>query len=62
MDANLYAGVNAKKMRNGVLATFLALLLSDAAMEFYRGMLWVYAAWMMRRWVAQATLRRTPQA
>ena len=55
----LYAGVNAKKMRSGVLATFLALLLSDAAMGFYRGMLWVYAAWMIPVLIGRL-IRRKP--
>src|SRR5579871_3266249 len=55
----LYSGVKAEKVRTGVLATFLALLLSDAAMGFYRGMLWVYAAWMIPV-LAGRLVRRKP--
>ena len=43
----LYAGVQFARLRTGVLATFLALFLSDAIMGFYRGMGWVYAAWLI---------------
>ena len=40
----LYAGARAVKLRTGILAVVLALLLSDAVMGFYRGMWYVYAA------------------
>src|SRR5690348_9181940 len=43
----LYAGVQSARIRTGVLATFLALLLSDLVMGLYRGMGWVYAAWLI---------------
>src|SRR5579864_2899956 len=43
----LYSGVKSEKLRTGVLVTFLALLVSDAVMGFYRGMGWVYAAWLI---------------
>src|SRR5579871_5421746 len=55
----LYAGVNAQKMRTGVLATFVALLLSDAAMGFYSGMFWVYAAWVIPVLIGRL-IRRKP--
>jgi len=44
MAIGLFAGAKAGKLRTGVLATILALLLSDAVLGFYRGMWWVYAA------------------
>ena len=40
----LYAGAKSTKLRTGMFATLLALLLSDAVMGFYRGMWYVYAA------------------
>ena len=55
----LYSGVKAEKLRTGVLATFLALLLSDAIMGFYRGMIWVYAAWLIPVLVGRL-IRRQP--
>jgi hypothetical protein len=44
MAMGLYAGAKSAKLRTGILATFAALLLSDAVLGFYRGMWWVYAA------------------
>jgi hypothetical protein len=43
----LYAGAKSSKLRTGVLATLLTLLLSDAVMGFYGGMWYVYAAWLI---------------
>ena len=40
----LYAGAKAARLRTGILAVVLALLLSDAVMGFYGGMWYVYAA------------------
>jgi len=40
----LYAGARSKKLTTGVLATVLALVVSDAVLGFYRGMVWVYLA------------------
>jgi hypothetical protein len=40
----LFAGVHARKASTGVLATLMALVLSDAAMGFYPGFWYVYAA------------------
>lgn len=51
----LFAGAKSAKARTGVLVTLGALLVSDAAMGFYRGMWYVYAATLiavaMGRWV-----------
>ena len=44
MAIGLYAGARSSKLRTGILATLLALFLSDALMGFYRGMWYVYAA------------------
>ena len=46
MAIGLYTGVQAGKLRTGILATLAALLLSDVAMRpgFYPGMWWVYGA------------------
>jgi hypothetical protein len=43
----LYAGAKSKKVQTGVLVTLLALFLSDALMGFYRGMWYVYAAFLV---------------
>jgi hypothetical protein len=43
----LYAGAKSPKVRTGALVTLLALLLSDAILGFYRGMWYVYAAWLV---------------
>jgi len=47
MAIGLYAGAKSTKVRTGVLVTLLALLLSDAVLGFYRGMWYVYAAWLV---------------
>jgi hypothetical protein len=44
MALALYAGAKSPKLRTGVLATMLALLVSDAVLGFYAGMWYVYAA------------------
>lgn len=44
MAIGLYAGAKSTKLRSGVLATVLALFLSDALLGFYKGMWYVYAA------------------
>ena len=44
MAIGLYAGAKSTKLRTGVLATLLALFLSDALIGFYKGMWYVYAA------------------
>jgi hypothetical protein len=40
----LFAGVHARKASTGILATLLALVLSDAVLGFYPGFWYVYAA------------------
>ena len=47
MAIGLYAGSKSSKLRVGVAATLLALLLSDAVLGFYRGMWYVYAAMLI---------------
>jgi hypothetical protein len=47
MAIALYAGVQSAKFRTGALTTLLVLLLSDLVMGLYRGMGWVYAAWLI---------------
>ena len=54
----LYAGVQFAKLRTGVLATFLALFLSDAIMGLYRGMGWVYAAWLIPLLIGRVVRRK----
>jgi hypothetical protein len=44
MAIGLFAGFQARKASTGVLATLLALVLSDAVMGFYPGFWYVYAA------------------
>ena len=44
MALGLYAGAKSAKLRTAVLATFLALFLSDAFIGFYGGMWYVYCA------------------
>jgi len=41
---SLFAGSHARKVSTGVLATLLALALSDAVLGFYSGFWYVYAA------------------
>jgi hypothetical protein len=55
----VYAGVQFGKLRTGVIATFLALLLSDLVMGLYRGMGWVYAAWLIPVLIGRV-VRRQP--
>jgi hypothetical protein len=43
----LFAGVHARKAGTGVAVTLLALVLSDAAMGFYSGFWYVYAAMLV---------------
>ena len=43
----LFAGSHARKASTGVLATLLALVLSDAVLGFYSGFWYVYAAALM---------------
>jgi hypothetical protein len=43
----LYGGAKSKKLQTGVVITLLALFLSDALMGFYRGMWYVYAAFLV---------------
>ena len=54
----LYAGVQFGRLRTGMLATFLALFLSDAIMGFYRGMGWVYAAWLIPLLIGRMVRRK----
>lgn len=54
----LYAGVQFAKLRTAALATFLGLLLSDAVMGFYRGMWWVYAAWLIPLLIGRLVRRK----
>lgn len=44
MAIGLFAGSHARKVSTGVLATLLALALSDAVLGFYSGFWYVYAA------------------
>lgn len=44
MAIALFVGSHARNTRTGVLATLLALVLSDAVLGFYPGFLYVYAA------------------
>jgi hypothetical protein len=44
MAIGLFAGSHARKVSSGVLATLLALALSDAVLGFYSGFWYVYAA------------------
>ena len=44
MAIGLFAGSHARKASTGVLATLLALVLSDAVLGFYPGFWYVYAA------------------
>ena len=44
MAIGLFAGYQARKSSTGILATLLALALSDAVMGFYPGFWYVYAA------------------
>jgi hypothetical protein len=44
MAIGLFAGSHARKVSTGVLATLIALALSDAVMGFYSGFWWVYGA------------------
>ena len=44
MAIGLYAGAKSARLRTGILAVLLALLLSDAVLGLYRGMWYVYAA------------------
>jgi hypothetical protein len=44
MAIGLFAGSHARKLSTGVLATLLALALSDAMLGFYSGFWYVYAA------------------
>jgi hypothetical protein len=44
MTIGLFAGSHAQKARTGVVATLLALVLSDAVLGFYPGFWYVYAA------------------
>jgi hypothetical protein len=57
----LYAGVQFAKLRTGLMATFLALLLSDVVMGLYRGMEWVYASWLIPLLIGRV-VRRKPEA
>src|SRR5438132_9066881 len=59
----LYTGVQATKLRTGLLATVLALLLSDLllGLGFYRGMWYVYAAWLVPVLIGRF-VRRAPGA
>ena len=43
----LYAGAKIAKLQTGILATLGALLVSDAVMGFYKGMWYVYGAWLL---------------
>ena len=43
----LYSGSKSAKVRTGILVTLFALLLSDAVLGFYRGMWYVYVAWLV---------------
>lgn len=54
----LYAGVQFAKLRAGVLATLLALLLSDLVMGLYGGMWYVYGAWLAPVLIGRAVRRR----
>src|SRR6202050_514772 len=44
---SLFAGSHSRKVSTGVLATLLALALSDAVLGFYSGFWYVYAAALM---------------
>src|ERR1700692_2631808 len=44
MAIGLFAGTQARKASTGVLATLVALVLSDAVLGFYPGFWYVYAA------------------
>lgn len=44
MAIGLFAGSHARRVRGGVLATLLALALSDAVLGFYSGFWYVYSA------------------
>ena len=44
MTIGLFAGSKAQKVSTGVLATLIALVLSDAVLGFYPGFWWVYGA------------------
>lgn len=54
----LYAGVQFTRLRTGVIATFLALLLSDAIMGLYHGIGWVYAAWLVPLLIGRLVRRK----
>ena len=54
----LYSGVQAAKLRTGVVATLLALLLSDLIMGLYGGMWYVYAAWLVPVLIGRLVRRR----
>jgi len=44
MAIGLYAGAKSAKLRTGIFATLLTLLVSDALLGFYGGMWYVYSA------------------
>jgi hypothetical protein len=44
MAIGLYAGAKSERLRTGIFATLLALLVSDALLGLYDGMWYVYAA------------------
>jgi hypothetical protein len=44
MAIGLYAGAKSAKLRTGIFATLLTLVVSDALLGFYGGMWYVYAA------------------
>jgi hypothetical protein len=58
MAIGLYAGAKSTKLRAGILATLLALLLSDAVLGFYQGMWYVYAASLLPVLIGRFIRRR----
>ena len=59
MTIGLFAGNHARKVSTGVLVTILALALSDAALGFYSGFWYVYAAALIPVFVGKSIRGRT---
>jgi hypothetical protein len=54
----LYAGAKTAKLRTGILAVVMALLVSDAVLGFYRGMWYVYGASLLAVVMGRLVRRR----
>ncbi len=62
MAIGLFAGSQARKASTGILATLLALVLSDAVLGFYSGFWYVYAAMLIPVLLGRVIRNRTGAA